>query len=54
MSDTSHRDLAAVLPYAEPVLVSPPLIPVWRAYGFIFPLCDLNLRRFHTEKDEKG
>ena len=28
MSDTSHRDLAAVLPYAEPVLVSPPPIPL--------------------------
>ena len=28
MSDTSHGDLAAVLPNAEPVLVSPPLIPV--------------------------
>ena len=39
MSDTSHRDLAAVLPYAEPILVSPPLIPVWRAHGSTFPLC---------------
>ena len=27
MPDPRHRDLAAVLPYAEPVLVSPPLIP---------------------------
>src|SRR5215471_7407761 len=33
MSDTSHCDLAAVLPYAEPVLVSPPPIPLWRAHG---------------------
>src|SRR5207302_10920895 len=39
MSDTSHRDLAAVLPYAESVLVSPPLIPVWRGHGSTFPLC---------------
>src|SRR5467141_2411237 len=39
MSDTSHCDLAAVLPYAEPVLVSPPLIPLWRAHGSPFPLC---------------
>src|SRR5271169_3462994 len=39
MSDTSHRDLAAVLPYAEPVLVSPPLIPLWRGHGSTFPLC---------------
>ena len=39
MSDTGHCDLAAVLPYAEPVLVSPPLIPVWRAHGSSFPLC---------------
>ena len=38
MSDTSHCDLAAVLPYAEPVLVSPPLIPVWRGHGSTFPL----------------
>src|SRR5260370_42429775 len=38
MSDTSHRDLAAVLPDAEPVLVSPPLIPVWRGHGSTFPL----------------
>jgi len=27
-----------VLPYAEPVLISPPLIPVWRAHGSTFPL----------------
>ena len=33
MSDTGHCDLAAVLPYSEPVLISPPLIPVWRAHG---------------------
>src|SRR5712692_341218 len=39
MSDTSHCDLAAVLPYAEPVLVSPPLILVWRGHGSTFPLC---------------
>ncbi len=41
MSDTSHRDLAAVLPNAEPVLVSPPLIPVWRGHGSTFPLCSV-------------
>src|SRR6266446_6723724 len=39
MSDTSHGDLAAVLPYSEPVLISPPLIPVWRGHGSTFPLC---------------
>src|SRR6266850_2572824 len=39
MSDTSHCDLAAVLPYAEPVLISPPLIPLWRGHGSTFPLC---------------
>src|SRR6266404_5291236 len=39
MSDTGHCDLAAVLPYAEPVLVSPPLIPGWRGHGSTFPLC---------------
>src|SRR5713226_7479001 len=39
MSDTSHGDLAAVLPYAEPVLISPPLIRVWRGHGSTFPLC---------------
>src|SRR3954471_18799803 len=39
MSDTGHRDLAAGLPYAEPVLVSPPLIPVRRGHGFTFLLC---------------
>src|SRR6266702_979160 len=39
MSDASHRDLAAVLPDAEPVLVSPPLIPLRRAHGSSFPLC---------------
>jgi hypothetical protein len=38
MSDTSHCDLAAMLPYAEPVLVSPPLISVWRGHGFTFPV----------------
>src|SRR5277367_4225689 len=32
MPDTSHCDLSAVLPYAEPVLVSPPLISPWRAH----------------------
>src|SRR5579863_756571 len=36
MSDTSHGDLAAVLPYAGPDLVSPPLIPVWRGHGSTF------------------
>src|SRR6267378_6488643 len=39
MSDTNHCDLAAVLPYSEPVLVSPPLILVWRGHGSTFPLC---------------
>src|SRR5882672_9652132 len=39
MSDPGHRDLAAVLPYAEPVLVSPPLILIWRGHGSTFPLC---------------
>src|SRR5947208_17057267 len=39
MPDTGHRDLAAVLPDAEPVLVSPPLIPVRRGHGSTFPLC---------------
>src|ERR1700687_4441304 len=38
MSDTSHRDLAAVLPYAEPVLVSPPLISLRRGHGSTYPL----------------
>src|ERR1700744_360755 len=37
--DTSHCDLAAVLPYAKPVLVSPPLISVWRGHGSTSPLC---------------
>src|ERR1700726_1464365 len=39
VSDTGHGDLAAVLPYAEPVLVSPPLIPIWRGHGFTCSLC---------------
>src|SRR6266851_4907725 len=38
MPDTGHRDLAAVLPYSEPVLISPPLIALWRG-GSTFPLC---------------
>src|SRR5204862_1667196 len=38
MPDTRHRDLAAVLPYAEPVPISPPLIPGRRAHGTPFPL----------------
>jgi hypothetical protein len=38
MSDTGYCDLAAVLPYSEPVLVSPPLIPVWRGHRSPFPL----------------
>src|SRR5439155_17761923 len=42
MSDPSHRDLAAVLPYAEPVLVSPPLIRFWRGHGPPCPLCSDN------------
>jgi hypothetical protein len=36
MSDTGHCNLAAVLPYAEPVLISPPLIPVWCSHGSSF------------------
>ena len=43
MSNTSHRDLAAVLPYAEPVLVSPPLIPVWRGHSSTFRLCSVTI-----------
>ena len=39
MSDTSHCDLTVVLPYAERVFVSPPLITVWRAHGSTFFLC---------------
>src|SRR5260370_30987727 len=39
MSDTSHSALAAVLPYAEPVLISPPLILVWCGHGSTFLLC---------------
>src|SRR6478752_6850608 len=38
MSDTGHGDLAAMLPYAEPVVVSPPLIPVRRGHGSTFPV----------------
>jgi len=33
MPDPGHRDLAAVLPDAEPVLISPPLIPLWPGHG---------------------
>src|ERR1700710_2806873 len=44
MSDTGHCDLAAVLPYAEPVLVSPPLISVWRGHDSTFPLCSLAVK----------
>src|SRR6185437_11440019 len=39
MPETSHRDLTTVLPHSEPILVSPPLIPVLRGHGFPFPLC---------------
>src|SRR5262249_5288448 len=39
MSNAGHSDLAAVLPSPEPVLISPPLIPVWRGHGSTFPLC---------------
>src|SRR6516162_3976902 len=42
MSDTSHCNLAAVLPYAEPVLVSPPPIPLWHGHGSTFPRCSGN------------
>src|SRR5579864_2405327 len=40
MADTRHSDLAAVLPYPEPVLVSPPLIPFRRAHAppFLYAL----------------
>src|SRR6202043_2128781 len=36
MSDAGDGDLAAVLPGSEPVLISPPLIPVWRRHGSAF------------------
>src|SRR5262249_59771709 len=35
MSDAGHGNLAAVLPHAEPVFVSPPLISVWRGHGIV-------------------
>src|SRR5579872_4120722 len=39
MPNPGHRDLAAMLPDAEPVLVSPPLIPGRCGHGSTFPLC---------------
>src|SRR5215831_9026024 len=54
MSEPDHRDLAAVLPDAEPVLVSPPLIPVWSAHGppFLYELMkESNVLWFGAVKD---
>jgi hypothetical protein len=48
MSDASHRDLAAVFPYAGPVLISPSLMPVWLGHG-----ATVDLRSIHVKPNSR-